>query len=247
MPYKRKMKIIGKKWKRKAGSLALSAFTRKRVKTARKRLSLSKTSINCHSYARWATTPDDISFTASEYDGAYVATFDAIKAYSEFTALYDRYKITKVQLQISLVTNPNSANPTNIQAGNNPTGAWTATTYFNNPTNWYPKFWYIRDYDDSSAISLSVMRERAKVKCFIMQPNKMYKINMKPAILNQTYRTEATTGYSPHWNQWIDMQQTNVPHYGLKYVIDTQGQTPHDYPFKVRMEYRYFFTCKDVL
>lgn len=197
--------------------------------------------INIHSYARWATTPEDITVSSTEFDGCFTPSFDLIKAYSEFTALYDRYKITNVQIQLSLITNPNSANPTNIAAA-------SATTYYNNPTNWYPKFWYLFDYDDDSAISLSVMRERSKVKCFILQPNKLYKINLKPSILVQSYGTAVTTGYTPKWNQWVDMANTAVKHYGMKYVVDTQGVDPDNtYPFKVRMEYRYFFTCKDVL
>lgn len=225
---------------RPGGSAVRSTRMRKSRVRSRSKKSLAK-ALSMHSYSRYATTPDDYSLTSTELDGSPSFLFNLIKGYSEFTALYDRYRITSIQLNVTLITDPTAANPTNINATN-------ATTYYNNPTNWYPKFWYVRDYDDDTTITLAVMRERSGVKMFIMRPNKVYRINVRPAILNQTYRTSTTTGYAPKWRQWIDMAQTDVPHYGLKWILDTQGLDPSDsYPFKIRIEYKYFFTCKDVL
>jgi len=195
--------------------------------------------ISQHVYSRYADTPASIDVTGVEYGKGEAFTFDSIRAYNEFSALYDRYRITCVQMQITLVTNPSSTWSTNDPLT---AGAKAQTT------NWFPKFWYVKDYDDASAPSLASMRERSNVKNFVLRPNKTFKLNIRPAILNQTYRTLTSTGYSPHWKQWIDMQQTDVPHYGLKWVLDTQGLDPNDIlPFKLRIEYKYFFTCKDVL
>jgi len=46
----------------------------------------------------------------------------------------------------------------------------------------------------------------------------------------------------------LDMANgVNVPHYGVKTVFDTLGLNPLDaYPFKLRWEAKYYFTCKDV-
>jgi len=116
-----------------------------------------------------------------------------------------------------------------------------------NHTNWYPKLWYCADYDDNTAETLSELKERAKTKCVVLRPNKIIKIVVKPAVTVQTYRTATSTGYAPTWNQWIDMANRDVPHYGLKFVVDCCGQDPLDtYPFKLEIDRQYYFTCKDV-
>lgn len=231
----RMVKRIAKRWNWKVGPQI-----RKIGRMSRSRRSFKK-AVNQHIYTRYATTPTDFDVTTGSATRAEKFTFDSIKGYTEFTALYDRYKITCVQMELTLITNPNSANPLNINAAG-------ATTYYNNPTNWYPKLWYVRDYDDESTATIDALKERANVKCIILRPNKVYKIKIRPAVLLQTYRTVSTTGYAPKWKNWIDMVDVDVPHYGIKYDVDCQGLDPNDsYPFKIRVEYKYFFTCKDVL
>lgn len=228
---------FARRMRRRGGGSVRTGKMSKRGRRVGRRGKFAK-AISQHVYSRYGTDPSMVDVTSTEYDFAETMQFGNIKAYTEFTALYDRYRITCVQLQITLINNPNATWPLN----GGPAGA------DHNGTNWYPKFWYCRDYDDDTPITLADMRERSNVKNFILRPNKEYKINVRPAILNQTYRTLTTTGYSPHWKQWIDMVDTNVPHYGLKWVVDTQGLNPDDtYPFKIRVERKYFFTCKDVL
>jgi hypothetical protein len=151
---------------------------------------------------------------------------------AEFTTLFDRYRITGVQLTFMLVTNPDAGNPLNVNVGGN-------------NSNFYPKLWWVRDYDDGNAITLSQMRERETCKHKILRPNSEIKIFLKPAALLQTYRTALTTGYAPKWKQWIDLGQTDVPHYGFKFVVDMDGNVPNG-TFYIRMEKKYYFQCKDV-
>lgn len=196
-------------------------------------------SLNVHHFSRYtaATTLEVNGTTAA---GAFEYKFDDILNSSEFTSLFDQYKLTKCILKLQLITNPDSANPTNIAAGG-------ISTYYNNPTNWYPKFWYIRDYDGGGSDSLAQIKERQGVKFFVMRPNKTYNISVSPSVSVQTYRTATTTGYGPR-KMFLDMGAgTDVPHYGLHYVVDTLGLDPDNaYPFKIRYEFQYFFTCKDV-
>jgi len=116
-----------------------------------------------------------------------------------------------------------------------------------NLANYYPKMWYIADHDDSTAESIGTMKERVGVKCRILQPNKTIKIVVKPAVAAMVYKTSTVTGYGPKWGQWIDMTHYTVPHYGLKVAFDTNALDPTDtQPFRVRVEKKYYFTCKDV-
>lgn len=197
--------------------------------------------LNVHKYSRWVATPVTITSNATEYDGAFVWQFSDLSLPAEFTSLYDRYKITHIQIRVQLVNNPDATWDLNTIHASGATA---------NGSNWFPKLWYCPDYDDSGAESINELKQRAKTKCIVLRPNRTFKINIKPAILNQTYRTELTTGYSPHWGQWIDAAQTDVKHYGLKYALDNLGQTPNtsnaDLQPKVRFEFKYWFTMKDV-
>lgn len=193
-------------------------------------------SCNVHKFTRWVGTPQLCSCTASTYESAGIFQLSDLPNVSEFANLYDRYKLTHVQARIQLITNPNAVTYTNAASGGPVTG-----------TNWYPKFWYCPDYDDSGAESLESLKQRAKTKCFVLQPNRQYKVNIKPACLVRTYGSVLSDGFDPRWNVWIDMSNTSVAHYGYKYVIDMNGFDPvNDYPFKVQIEYKYWFTCKDV-
>ena len=199
--------------------------------------SMALTRRNMHSFKRYCDAlPVDI--TGAQYNLGLVFKLEDVKGVADFADLYDRYKLTTCILRFKLVNNPdttwvlNTANPANATA---------------NPTNWFPKLWYCPDYDDNTAETLAELKERAKTKCVVLRPNKIVKIVVKPAVTVQTYRTATSTGYAPTWNQWIDMANRDVPHYGLKFVVDCCGIDPNDtYPFKLEIDRQYYFTCKDV-
>lgn len=187
--------------------------------------------VNVHRFCRW-TLPVTNTFNTVTSESAFVWTFDNLINKDDFTTLYDRYRIDYIQVRAQLV---------NCPSGNNLTNTVNQT----NASNWYPKLWWCPDYDDSGQETLDELKQRAKTKCVVLQPNRVYTFGVKPAVLAQTYRTSLSTGYAPKWKQWVDMAQTNVPHYGIKYVIDALNVDPIQ-EFKVIFDFKYFFTCKDV-
>jgi len=195
-----------------------------------------KPSLNVHRFSRFSTAAT-IEVPGTTYAGQFQFTFQDILGYTEFQAMFDQFKITKAVVNLQLVTNPDS---TWVLGG--PSVAAPAQS-----TNWFPKFWYIRDYDGGSADSLAQIKERQGVKFFILRPNKEYRIALSPMVAVQTYRTATTTGYAPK-KLYLDMANgVDVPHYGLNYVVDTLGIDPdNSYPFKIRYEIKFYFTCKDV-
>lgn len=210
----------------------------RRMRTAAARVKRSRIgSRNVHHFTRWVGTAQTLSCTGTEANGVGIFQLSDLPLVSDFGNLYDRYRITHVQARVQLITNPNSVVPLNS----------VVPPVTQQPSNWYPKFWWCPDYDDSAAETIEDLKQRVKTKCFVLQPNKAYKINIKPACLVRTYGNIISDGYDPKWGVWIDMTNQSVAHYGYKYCIDANGENPNDsYPFKVRIEYKYWFTCKDV-
>lgn len=188
-------------------------------------------SLNMHCYSRYALNPLMVSVSSTTSVASINWTFDQVAGYSEFVSMYDQYKISKVIMRVQLVNNPDASAGLNSASG---------TT-----TNWFPKFWYVRDYDGGGSDTISQLKERQGAKFFVLKPNVVKNIVIRPMVTVQTYRTSTTTGYSPK-KLYIDMANgTDVPHYGLNYVVDCLGQDPSDtFPFVVRFEYKFYFACK---
>jgi len=235
MPGKRKRTTQIKRQSKRA-RIARSvrpAYSRYDTSAVRSRLSRSRTSgaNNEHSFKRWSSrVVNTITATDQTYSRSF--TFSDIINNTEFDALYDRYMITKIVMEIQLV---------------NPANGLIANSNVNSKSNFYPRMWYVRDYDDSTAETLDELKQRSVAKSFVLTPNKIFKIALRPAILAQTYRTALTTGYAPKWNQWVDMAMKDVPHYGLKWVMDTHNLNPDDADFfQYDTTFCFYFKCKDV-
>lgn len=174
--------------------------------------------------------------------GAYSFKLNDIPAYGEFTALFDQYKITKIDVFFKLHTNPFLWTATNGSNVNN--GAAIS----------FPTIFLCNDHDDDSGTpTLAELKERQKTRRFVLRPNSILKWTVRPSILNQLYRTATTTGYSPQWNKYIDCSAADVPHYGMKFFLDYDGATlptvianGSGQTIDVNVELKYHLTLKDV-
>jgi len=199
----------------------------------RRRIARSRlTKLNAHSFMRWGARIAN-TITASDQTYSKSFTFNDMINPSEFDVLYDRYMITRVLLEFQLVNNiDNGLQPNSVAASK---------------SNFFPRLWYCRDYDDSAVETLDELKQRVATKSLVLMPNRVYKISLRPAVQAQVYRTSLTTGYEPKWNTWIDMAQKDVPHYGLKWVMDTHGLNPDDADyFQYDTTVKLYFKCKDV-
>lgn len=219
------------------------ASVRRRIQRAKgstRRSKIMNISRNVHSFRRMTNSfTEDISGLG--LSGTMTFKLSDTINYTEFDVLYDRFMITTVVVKVRLVTNPDGV----VYANNLNVDPVTSARW--NTANWYPRLFYCKDYDDSTAETLAQLRERAKTKMIVLKPNMYHKIVIRPSVLVQGYYTSLTPGYVPKWNQWVDMQNNSLPHYGLKYNVDCSGLNPQDtYPFKIEWEYTYYFKCKDV-
>lgn len=189
MPVSRKSKKKAPLVKRSFSIPGSYVFTRFASKTVGTGYLLTNSSSNLNDYTSTALT----------------YTLDSCVNWGEFGALFDLYKIHKVDLYITL-QNPN---PDNTQSSIAVSQAW------------YPKLWYFNDDDESAAPSLSQFKERQGVKYRILMPNRTIRITCYPKIQTMTYRTLSSTGYQSVRPNWIDANADyNVPHYGTKLCLD---------------------------
>lgn len=170
-----------------------------------------------------------IGANAGTGEAYWAGTFSLaqLPGYNDFTTLFDRYKITFVQLQFYLKYDPASgvADPGTNQA---------------NAT--HPCMYIIKDYDDANApTSINELRQHAKCKQIILNGTKIIKYNIRPATLTETYRTGVTSTYSPNWKQWVDMANTDTPYYGVKFAVENMFGTNQT----IQIRATYWFECKD--
>lgn len=157
--------------------------------------------------------------------------------FAEFTTLFDQFRINKIVLKF-------------IWAGTGLSGI-EAT----NNVMFGPSFIYTPDRDDSVAPASSqaganTIREYARSKeyYFGQQNKRVCTVVIKPSILASNYLTAVTTGYTIKYNQWVDMANAALPHYGLKGIfIDRQTVAGGAAPAAVlyfECEATYYISCK---
>lgn len=161
-------------------------------------------------------------------------SFDDIIAKTDFTTLFDQFKINRVVVQIKMLPCPEATNAGQVSATNLGT--------------WYPTIWYAPDYDDITTVSLSDIKEFGNVKHRVLRPNKEINISISPVTLQQIYQTSVSTGYACNFKKpYLDMSNTAIPHYGLKMVFDYEGLTlaaPNNI-FQFKVNCKYYFSCKN--
>jgi len=166
------------------------------------------------------------------------ATFALSDLYNvqEFSTLFDQYKINAVLFSIKMINVPECTD--------------AANTNLANYGNFYPTIWYAPDHDDSNVLTVQQLKEYEKVKHKVLRPNKEINILLKPTPLFQMYNTTATTGYACNFKrQWLDMSQTTIPHFGLKFCIDFEGlsvATGQIQGFQFKIQAKYYLQCKNV-
>lgn len=139
-----------------------------------------------------------------------VFTLDSVTNYTEFSALFDSYRINKVVVKFVPRTTDNGQ-------GANERG----------------NVYSVVDYNDNTALA-SVAAALERDTCRRTVATRVHTRVLRPACASATYKSVTSWGYAPTWKRWIDMSDPQVPHYGLKYLIDNRDD--------LSMVYDYFIT-----
>lgn len=187
---------------------------------------------NIHQYKRSAHGQEIVT---SDFDGlflyAYTFAFAALPSVSDFTSLYDQFKITGIKHTIML----RSTNLSGLETNN--------SSYHPG----MPYMYWVVDRDDNSApLTLDELREYSAAKMFQFDTGRRtWSVYFKPNTLAAVDYLGSPNSRSIMFNKWIDMSNTGTQYYGLKIGIKMPVNGIISLPkayFDV--ETTYYFTCR---
>lgn len=122
---------------------------------------------------------------------------------TEFTALFDAYRINLVTVRFDWSRNDASS------AG----GVVNAPIMYN-----------VLDKDDNNSLAaLSDALQYGNCQTHNFATSSTYIRSFVPCVAAATYRSAVSTAYSRKSRQWVDVAQVDVPHYGMKYWVNIAG------------------------
>lgn len=180
----------------------------------------------------------DINYTLSNpgptdpFFGQYQFDLTQLQNTSDFTNLFEFYRISFVKLFFRLETDVSAQAATSAR---------------------YPLLTSYNDFDDVIApTTIQQFNERMNKKATFLVPGRAVVRTVRPAILQEIARTpNGITVVKPLWKQWLPCTYvtaaapttpvvSDVQHLGMKYVI--QHWTTTNYVVSVQV--RYYIQCK---
>lgn len=183
-----------------------------------------------HYFDRWCSASNEnarLVFTGSDATpnlyGAITFALSDLPAYSDFTNLFDQYRIVKIQYRFCLERDPGS------------------NTGSANP-GLFPRITWIHDFNSSEVPANEAELLECGRKCRSMSLTDQRPISkwftLKPAIQTQIFSNGTTYTLAPKWGTMLDTDDYAVNHFGLRYALLylVTGMS-------VRMQCRYTIAC----
>lgn len=200
--------------------------TRRRVMNVPRRRSMISNDV--HHFKRTAELIPIQGATASGVPidtlGSLVFSIGLVPNVSEFSQLYDMYKINGIKLKL-----------VPAQTGSDLNAPATA--------QYMPDLWTVIDYDDGNTPTKNDLLQYPGLK--VTRGNQVHSRYFKPAVSAEIYRSAVTTSYAPKWKQWLDFAVTDVPHYGIKYFAHAASSAA-GLPPAWRCYATFYFSCRGV-
>lgn len=141
---------------------------------------------------------------------AWKFKLEDVVAYTDFTTLFDQYKILGVQFKIDYI----SANNPNVSVGNIP----------------IPEIYWVHDYDDDTPpADLQALQQYENCKYKKLTAEKQLTVFTRPKpSINMFKSTGTGIGFAqPSRKQipWMDCSYINIEHYGFKFIINNLSKT----------------------
>ena len=163
---------------------------------------------------------------SGEFDGSISFALNDVFTASDFTGLFDHYRINCVVCKFVLDFAQIVTSNTDPSANN----------------LFVPQFHYAIDNNDNNTATVAALVDYEGYHSTRFTRPISVKIYPKPSVA--LYNNPTTTGYgTPKGKQWVDIGSPNIPHYGIKYCIDNY-YTSQIVRFKVRRTY--YFSVKSM-
>jgi len=210
---------------------------RRRRRAGGRRIYRKKTQNRVHSFVRWcdkdsvyvtsALGPNYISETLADQHLTYQFKLDNVVNPSDFTNLYDSYKINKIQLFLEPLSNQ--------------------TAYPSPGRPIQKKLRVVHDYTDATPLTNEDdYLEYSNCKSYNAIRNNAIKITLYPKIKNIIENVgggaNAYTTLSSN-KVWLDMDSDEVPHFGLKIFVPGNIMNETNGLFNVRA--KFWISCKN--
>lgn len=211
-------------------------FSRKSTRRTRRRTSMrvprtrALISNNVHHFKRTVQLTGILTHApggvAAPRTGAIGFTIGSLPDITDFTTLYDQYRINKIKVEFVPGLSGIDGNP------------MSTSNLFG-----LPHLHTVVDYDDANAPSTAsqLMQYPGYRRTRGDRTHKRY---FTPAIATEVFRSSLSTSYSPKWKAWCDFASTDVPHYGIKYVADAFANSGNQWQWSVYATF--YFSCKGV-
>lgn len=203
-----------------------------------------------HTFMRQTVQSLTLPGTWTAYNGVggtasgYLATnieyaFSDIPGYTEFTAMFEKYRIDKIVVEFSM--------PQTVAGGEFDTSGTSAQAaqmmLVTLPSTDVNRITVKKNLDDV------LQMNKPKHRAIINPKSKPVTVIFKPNILIQTYETAALTGYEDKYSPWLYVEEPTHTHYGLSvgiYRVDGAIMAgPGNVPMpKLMVRTKYYFTCK---
>jgi hypothetical protein len=161
---------------------------------------------------------------------AYTFQLSDVVNYSEFTQLFDSYRLMKVELTFrphitNVVTQHDSTTNTSFRV---------------------PEIMMYRDMDGLGATQTEA-QVRQRQDAVIKLATKPITIALVPQVAQEVYRSLTTSAYSvPYKNLWLDCSSESVPHWGIRGLITPVG-TALAPNFNYTIDVRYWIQFRKVI
>lgn len=170
--------------------------------------------------------------------GSFVFKLADVPNVSEFTSLYDVYRIAGVKM----VFYPASGNLVYDVTQQNATGIPLSPAQ---PGSLLPRFMTVIDEDDNTTPgSTSDLLQYQTLKITSGTKHVVY---LKPRFSATVYKNLAASGYAvgPR-KQWLDCSDSTTEHYGVKYAYESTPSLTPVGMFNMKVHITYYLEFKDV-
>lgn len=204
---------------------------RKAGRVYRKKARITKSLMPVHNFTRDVQFPILNPSLVDPYFERFFWTLGALStgagslpsAVTDFTNLFDEYKINSVTVIFRLEVDP---------------GAQTG------PVAVYPRLTTWKDYNDTAVpASIDEVRTRQAKQISTLYPGKNIYRKVRPALQTAILKSPSgVTVNAPKWNTWLPCAITDVEHLGMKYCIERWNNVN----YTINVLFRYHISCRHV-